>query len=101
MRGRTRWLLTLTIILLALVSSAGVLRAFVTVAPSDASTLLWGDLVLANAIAYDLRAPFSFRSLGSWRGVIGFKRVIAGPGNVVEIGIDAGDWIDPAASRAM
>lgn len=96
-----RWLALAVVPLLLLAATAGVVRAFVIVGPSDAPTLRWGDLVLANTAAYDLRMPFTFHSLAEWRdpargdmvlfrvpnkaGVIGFKRIVGVPGDRVEV----------------
>src|SRR5438045_2680421 len=63
-------------------------------------TILEGDLVLVNKLAYDLKFPFTLWRLGSWskprRGdiVVFFspkdgtrlvKRIIAGPGDTIEL----------------
>ena len=63
-------------------------------------TILEGDLVLVNKLAYDLKFPFTLWRLGSWskprRGdiVVFFspkdgtrlvKRIIAGPGDAIEL----------------
>jgi signal peptidase I len=78
-------------------SSVGVCRA---VGPSDAPTILWGDLVVVNRAAYDLRVPFYGRCIGRWADPqpgevvvfqvpgqkrLAFKRVVAGPGQTVEL----------------
>jgi signal peptidase I len=101
MRIRARRLTVAAAVIVGLLavrsSSVGVYRA---VGPSDAPTILWGDLVVVNRAAYDLRVPFSGRCIGHWADPqpgevvvfqvpsqkrLAFKRVIAGPGQTVEL----------------
>jgi signal peptidase I len=64
-------------------------------------TILEGDLVLVNKLAYDFKIPFTLTRLAVWDdpapgdivtffspkdGIRLVKRVIAGPGDTVEIG---------------
>lgn len=88
------------LVVIALVSAAGTLRAFVVAGPSDAPTLRWGDLVLVNLAAYHIHIPFTYHRVVTWSapergdmtlfrvpnrpGMIGLKRVVAIPGDIVE-----------------
>jgi len=68
--------------------------------PSMAPSLFWNDLVLVNKGAYDVHLPFTFKRVFKWsnpeigdivlfqvphESYIAFKRVVAGPGDRIEM----------------
>ena len=86
--------------LAALLLAPGWLRAYTVAGSSDAPTLVLGDLVVVNHLAYGLTVPYTGRTLVPWgapergdmvlfhvpnRGYAGFKRVVGVPGDVVEV----------------
>jgi len=79
----------------------GFFRLYTVAGPSDAPSLIWNDKVLANVSAYDYSIPFThtklFRTGNPQRGdfvvfrhpddkiVTGLKRIVAVPGDKIEI----------------
>lgn len=101
----TEWIRPLALPLL-LITAAKSALADISYVPSGSMhpTLLEGDVVLVNKLAYDLRVPFTFTRLAHWseprRGdiVVCFepvdgtrlvKRVVGLPGDIVELRHDA------------
>ena len=99
MKKPRRWG-SLLAVLAVLALTPGWLRAYEVAGPSDAPTLAWGERVAVSHLAYGLQVPYTTREIVSWggpdrgdmvlfhvpnKGVVGLKRVVAVPGDVVEM----------------
>ncbi len=56
--GRRRWLMIAVVVIVVFAITPQYLRAYRIHGPSDAPNYLWGDLILVNRAAYDMRFPF-------------------------------------------
>jgi signal peptidase I len=92
------WLVVLVALLATVRSSIASLHR--ANGSSDAPTIRSGDLVLVNRVAYGLRLPFAPKAIAEWaspqrgdivlfavpdRGYLATKRVVAIPGDVIEL----------------
>ncbi len=95
-------LVVLALLVVTTAALAGTFRRYRVASSSCAPTLLPGDLILANACAYDLTVPFTglrlarvadprpgdfvvYRLPGFEPGAVHVKRVVGVPGDVVEL----------------
>jgi len=97
---RRRWLWWSIPLLAVLLLTPEYVRAYRVHGPSDAPSYVWGEVILVNRAAYDLRIPYTRRTLVS-RGspergeviLVSFpgqtydviRRVIGTPGDTVEL----------------
>jgi signal peptidase I len=85
-----------------LLAVPGILRVYQIAGASEAPSLVLNDRILVNRAAYDCAVPYTYANLFSWRspsrgdmvvmrmpgresGVVGVKRIVALPGDTVEL----------------
>jgi len=96
----SKWLKVSAFVVLILGLSSAYVRAYTVAGPSMSPTLLYGDFVLSNLAAYDLRLPYMDKVVAEIsapqrgdvvtyfdvsKNVTAIKRIIAVPGDVVRM----------------